>query len=88
MPIAVIFQTSKILLKTIRMESTVERELPVNQADYRKAKGTRDHIANMRWLMEGHWEYGQQVHVLHRLQGNHPYRRRSFRRSHRPIVGK
>src|SRR6218665_2464266 len=44
--IALISHTSKILLKIIhkRMESTIERELPDNQAGFRKARGTRDHI--------------------------------------------
>jgi len=26
-------------------------------------EGTRDHIANMRWIMERQLEYGQEVHV-------------------------
>src|SRR6218665_3451748 len=40
--IALISHTSKILLKIIdkRMESTIERELPDNQAGFRKARGT------------------------------------------------
>ena len=63
--IAMISHTSKILLKIIhkRMENTIERELPVNQAGFRKARGTRDHIANIRWIMERQREYGQEVHM-------------------------
>ena len=63
--IALISHTSKILLKIIhkRMESTIERELPDNQAGFRKSRGTRDHIANMRWIMERQREYGQEVHI-------------------------
>src|SRR3984885_12786373 len=63
--IEMISHTSKILLKIIhkRMESTIERELPVNQAGFRKARGTRDHIANIRWIMERQREYGQEVHM-------------------------
>jgi hypothetical protein len=40
--IALISHTSKILLKILhkRMESTVERELPANQAGFRKGRGT------------------------------------------------
>ena len=45
------------------MESTIERELPDNQAGFRKARGTRDHIANMRWIMERQLEYGKEVHI-------------------------
>src|SRR6218665_4185932 len=61
--IALISHTSKILLKIIpkRMESTIERELPDNQVGLRKARGTRDHIANMRWIMERQLEYGKEV---------------------------
>ena len=63
--IALISHTRKILLKIIhkRMESTIERELPDNQAGFRKAWGTRDHIANMRWILEGQLEYGKEVHI-------------------------
>jgi hypothetical protein len=60
-----ISHTSKILLKIIhkRMEKTIERELPTNKAGFRKARGTRDHIANIRWIIERQREYGQQVHM-------------------------
>ena len=63
--IAMISHTSKILLKIIhkRMESTIERELPNNQAGFRKSRGTRDHIANMRWIMERQREHGQRVYI-------------------------
>jgi len=49
--IALISLTSKILLKIIykRMESMIQTELPVNQAGFRKWRGTRDHIANLKW---------------------------------------
>lgn len=45
------------------MEDTIERELPANQAGFRKGRGTRDHIANLRWIMERQREYGQEVHL-------------------------
>ena len=63
--IAMISHISKILLKIIhkRMESTIERELPDSQAGFRKSRGTRDHIANMRWIMERQREYGQKVYI-------------------------
>jgi hypothetical protein len=52
--IALISHTSKVLLKIIqsRMETYVEREMPDVQAGFRKRRGTRDQIANVRWLME------------------------------------
>jgi hypothetical protein len=63
--IALISHTSKILLKIIhkRMEVIVDRELPANQAGFRKGRGTRDQIANLRWIMERQREFGQEVHV-------------------------
>src|SRR6218665_3676424 len=39
------------------------RELPDNQAGFTKERGTRDHIANMRWIMERQLEYGKEVHI-------------------------
>jgi len=45
------------------MESTIERELPDNQAGFKKAQGKQDHIANMRWIMERQLEYGQEVYI-------------------------
>ena len=30
----------------------MNREFPDLQADFRKGRGTRDQIANMRWIME------------------------------------
>ena len=30
----------------------MNRELPDVQAGFRKGRGTRDHIANIRWIME------------------------------------
>src|SRR5688572_10063747 len=60
-----ITHTRKTLLKILhkRMESTIERELPKRQAGFRKRRGTRDHIANLRWIMERQREYGQEVHL-------------------------
>ena len=35
-----------------RLQQYVNRELPDVQAGFRKGRGTRDHIANIRWIME------------------------------------
>ena len=35
-----------------RIITYMVRELPVEQAGFRKGKGTRDQIANLRWVME------------------------------------
>jgi len=61
--IALISHTSKVLLKSIqaRMEQHVERELPDLQAGFRRNRGTRDHISNIRRIMERSREYNQDV---------------------------
>ena len=35
-----------------RLQQYMNRELPDIQAGFRKGRGTRDQIANMRWIME------------------------------------
>ena len=35
-----------------RLQQYVNRELPDVQVGFRKGKGTRDQIANIRWIME------------------------------------
>ena len=51
--IALISHASKILLKVIqkRLEPYMERELANTQAGFRKGRGCRDHVANIRWMM-------------------------------------
>ena len=63
--IALISHTSKILLKIIqkRLEPIMERALPVEQAGFRKARGTRDHISNVRRLMETTREYQRHIYM-------------------------
>ena len=52
--IALISHASKVMLKILqaRLQQYVNRELPDVQAGFRKGQGTRDQIANMRWIME------------------------------------
>ena len=52
--IALISHNSKVMLKILqaRLQQNVNRELPDVQAGFRKGRGTRDHIANIRWIME------------------------------------
>ena len=52
--IALISHTSKIMLKIlqVRLQQNMNRELPDVQAGFRKGRGTRDQIANIRWIME------------------------------------
>ena len=43
-----------LLLKILqaRLQQYVNRELPDVQAGFRKSRGTRDQIANIRWIIE------------------------------------
>ena len=52
--IALISHASKIMLKILqaRLQQYVNRELPDVQAGFRKGRGTRDQIANIRWIIE------------------------------------
>ena len=52
--IALISHASKVMLKILqaRLQQYVNRELPGVQAGFKKDKGTRDQIANIRWIIE------------------------------------
>ena len=52
--IALTSQASKVMLKILqaRLQQYVNHELPDVQADFRKGRGTRDQIANIRWIIE------------------------------------
>ena len=49
-----ISHASKVMLKILqaRLQQYVNCELPDVQAGFRKSRGTRDQIANIRWIME------------------------------------
>ena len=50
--IALISRTSKVMLKILqaRLQQYVNHEILYAQAGFRKGKGTRDQIANIRWI--------------------------------------
>ena len=52
--IALISHASKVMLKILqaRLQQYVNRELPDVQAGFRKGRGTRDQITNIRWIIE------------------------------------
>ena len=52
--IAFISHPSKVMLKILqaRLQQYVNRERPDVQAGFRKGKGTRNQIANIRWIIE------------------------------------
>jgi len=43
-----------VILKILqaRLQQYVNRELPFGQAGFRKGRGTRDQIANVRWIIK------------------------------------
>ena len=51
---AFVSHASKVMLKILqaRLQQYVNCELPDVQAGFRKGRGTRDQIANIRWIME------------------------------------
>ena len=51
---AQLHSSHKVMLKILqaRLQQYVNRELPGVQAGFRKGRGTRDQIANIRWTME------------------------------------
>ena len=52
--VALISHASKVMVKILqaRLQQYVNHELPDVQAGFRKGRGTRDQIANIRWITE------------------------------------
>ena len=63
--IALISHASKVMLKILqsRFQQYVNRELPDVQAGFRKGRGTRDQIANIRWIIKKAREF-QRKHLF------------------------
>ena len=61
--IALISHASKVILKTLqaRFQQCVNWELPDVQAGFRKGRGTRDQIANIRWIIEKAREFQKNI---------------------------
>ena len=45
-----------------RLQQHMNRELPDGQAGFRKGRGTRDQIANIRWIMEKAREFQKNIY--------------------------
>ena len=62
--IALISQASKVILKILqaRHQQYVNRELPDVQAEFRKGRGTRDQIANIRWIIKKASEFQKNIY--------------------------
>ena len=52
--IALMSHASRVMLKILqtRLQQYVNHELPDVQAGFRKGRGTRDQIANIRWIIK------------------------------------
>ena len=46
-----------------RLQQYVNRELPDVQAGFRKGRGTRDQIANIRWIIEKEREFQKNIYI-------------------------
>ena len=62
--IALISRPSQVRLKILqaRLQQYVNRKLPEVQAGFRKGRGTRDQIANIRWIMEKAREFQKNIY--------------------------
>ena len=47
-----------------RLQRYVNRELPDVQAGFRKGRGTRDQIANIRWIIEKAREFQKYIYLF------------------------
>ena len=62
--IALISHAGKLMLKILqaKLQQYVNRELPDAQAGFRKGRGTRDQIANIRWIIEKAREFQKNIY--------------------------
>ena len=61
---ALISHASKVMLKILqaRLQQYVNCEVPDAQAGFRKGRGTRDQIANIRWIMGKAREFQKNIY--------------------------
>ena len=59
-----ISHASKVMLKILqaKLQQYVNRELPDVQACFRKGRGTKDQIANIRWIIEKATEFQKDIY--------------------------
>ena len=62
--IALISLSSKVMLKILqsRLQQYMNHELPDVQTGFKKGRGTRDPIANIRWIMEKAREFQKNIY--------------------------
>ena len=61
--IALLSHTGKVMLKILqaRLQQYVNYELPDVQAGFRKGRGTKDQISNIRWIIEKEREFQKNI---------------------------
>ena len=61
-----ISHASKVMLKILyaRLQQYMNRELPDVQVGFRKGRGTRDQIANIRWITEKAREFQKNIYFF------------------------
>ena len=59
-----ISHSSKVIVKILqaRLQQYMNRKLPDVLADFRKGRGTRDHIANICWIIEKAREFQKNIY--------------------------
>ena len=62
--VALISHSSKVILKIFqaRLQQYMNCELPDVQAEFRKCRGTRDQIANIRWIIKKAREFQKNIY--------------------------
>ena len=62
--VALISHANKIMLKILqaRLQLFMNQELPDLQAEFRKGRGTRDQITNIRWIIEKAREFQKNIY--------------------------
>ena len=62
--VALISQASKVMLEILqpRLQQYANHELPDVQAGFRKGRGTRDQIADIRWIIEKAREFQKNIY--------------------------
>ena len=62
--VALISHASKIMLKILqaRLQQYMNCELPDIEAGFRKDRGTRDHIANIHWIIKKAKEFQRNIY--------------------------
>ena len=64
--IELISHTSKVMFKILqaRLQQFMNRELPDIQARFRKGRGIRDQIANIRWIIKKAREFQKNIYFF------------------------